>query len=196
MKSQFVAITAVIFYIISMFLPGIYYFANNPKLGFCSSAMQDDYSCIKFDNGYNCSKIKPDKPIDPKAMTKQDIESYCGQDWNTPVSQAYYGYTILLLGWAGIFVFNFAWYGNLIMVYILLRFHVENPRNILIASIIAFLLGLNAFTLRNLPNLDAHGPAIHHLGIGYYVWMLSIILLICSSYKKFRENNIPIKLTN
>lgn len=195
MNSRFVILISATLYLISMVLPGIFYLENNPKFGLCSSALEGNFKCIKYTNGYSCSKIESGKLADPKVMSKQEVDIYCGQDWDAPVFQAYYGYSILLLGWAGILVLNFAWFGNPLFLIALIATRNKNFKDALIASVVAFLFGLTAFMLRSLPNLDTKGPDVDHLGVGYYVWVAAIAFLAVNSYWNFKKQREDIDLS-
>lgn len=103
--------------------------------------------------------------------------------------EIFYGYWILLFGAFGILELIFSWYANLIVLFILIFGRNEKPKNIFIASIIAFILGLTALRVHSLPNLDTAGPLVDHLAVGYYVWMASLGLFVIYSYRKFKEVN-------
>ena len=98
-----------------------------------------------------------------------------------------HGYWILLFGAFGVLKLIFAWYANLIFLFILIFGKNEKPKNVLVASIIAFVLGLTALAVRDLPNLDAADSSVDRLAVGYYVWMTSLLLFVLYSYRKLKE---------
>ena len=107
--------------------------------------------------------------------------------------QKMYGYFILGFGWLGMVHGVFAWFANPLFLLALIRARVEKPKTILVTASAAFILGLTAFMLRSIPNLDTEGPDVDHLSIGYYVWMTSIALLAIYAYRKMTEekNTLP-----
>jgi len=62
-----------------------------------------------------------------------------------------HGYWILLFGAFGVLKLIFAWYANLIFLFILIFGKNEKPKNVLVASIIAFVLGLTALAVSRPP---------------------------------------------
>lgn len=73
---------SIILFIISM-IPGIIQQTNagdNRKNSFCAFAMKEDFKCVLKSNGHSCSKTQPGKPDDPRAMTREAVIKYCGQN--------------------------------------------------------------------------------------------------------------------
>lgn len=101
--------------------------------------------------------------------------------------QEMYGYYILAFGWFAVVHGVLAWFANPLFLLALVRMRVEKPKTMFITALVAFVLGLTAFMLRSIPNLDKKGPDVDHLAIGYYIWMASIVLLAIYAYRKMAE---------
>lgn len=100
------------------------------------------------------------------------------------------GYTILLWGWLGIFTGTYAWFANpLFFVSLFIRFKNDN-KFALVFSVIAFCLGLLSFGATEWDFNVAGGSVIDHLGSGYIVWQLSLLLNVVYRYLKQKHDNV------
>jgi hypothetical protein len=107
----------------------------------------------------------------------------------TTTVEPMYGYQILEWGWYGTLGLMFAWFANATAVLaFLVGALLEEHRKGLMLSFMSVLLGLQTITLIYAPTKDC-GPGIDlgaplppcsvfNLGIGYYVWMLSFVVLL------------------
>lgn len=102
------------------------------------------------------------------------------------------GLNLLEVGWLGLFIGMLAWYANVAAALGFIMALLKNFRAALLVSVAAIVLGSQSFFLRLVPTNEGNfggcdlGPAmvgtdscvpVDHLGIGFYLWMLSFILL-------------------
>jgi hypothetical protein len=98
-----------------------------------------------------------------------------------------YGYTILLTGGLGFLVGIFAWYANPLLLLALIRLKKETAKSLFVTAVFAFVLGLSALIVHDIPKNEAGGKEfIDHLGIGYYVWMVSLGIFVVYTYRRWR----------
>ncbi len=102
-----------------------------------------------------------------------------------------YGIFILGLGWVAMTKWIFAWFANPLFLFTLFRSRVEKPGVVLIVSVIAFGLGLSSFTMREIPNFSGVVTPTASLAIGYYVWMVSLGLLVCYGFFRYIHQEKP-----
>jgi hypothetical protein len=100
-----------------------------------------------------------------------------------------YGYDILRVGWIAALFGMFAWYSNLLAVIAFVCAKTCAYKTGIAFSFIAFLLGLLALTLRYIPTSEANFGTcglpdivppcapLDRLGIGFYVWLASFLVL-------------------
>lgn len=195
--ARFIPFVSLLLWSISLALPGIVYepdLQDNPKHGFCANANDRDYACIfQKEKIYSCWRIDSDIKIPrAEAPASQDfIQEYCGNDWNTPLARKDYGYKILLMGWLGIFVFNFAWWGNILWLISIISFFLKHYNNAFYSSIFGIALGITALTLFRVPR-NAGGVndyVVDYLGVGYYIWMLALIVLGIFAYVQLKKED-------
>jgi hypothetical protein len=96
------------------------------------------------------------------------------------------GLIVLMSGWLGAADFCFAWYANPVGLFALLAFRKSNFKKSFNLSIIAFALALTALFLKSVP-LDVN-TGIYGMGLGYYVWLLSILCVLCGSMYCIRKS--------
>ncbi len=101
-----------------------------------------------------------------------------------------YGIFILVLGWVAMTNWVFAWFANPLFLFAVFRSRVEKPGMLLIVSIIAFGLGLSSFAMREIPNYGSGITTVAHLAIGYYIWMVSLGLLVCYAFLRYRKKEV------
>lgn len=102
------------------------------------------------------------------------------------------GLNILEIGWLGIFFGMFAWYANALVALAFIFAHIEDFKTALILLVGAILLGPQSFLLRLVPTSEANFGGcdldprllgttpcvpVDHLGVGFYLWMLSFMVL-------------------
>lgn len=102
-----------------------------------------------------------------------------GPTRNEPV----FGYRLLLLGWFDLF-FNggYAWLANL--CYLIAIFSNKKTTKIVITLIAIMLSTSVIFTYKTVPVSFDEGTGAHYifsLGIGYYLWLMSIFLMLFSN---------------
>lgn len=93
-----------------------------------------------------------------------------------------FGFVLLLQGWLGIFIGQFAWYANVLALLSFKAIRNNKPVRGSFFALTAFILGLQSFLFLQKP-LDEGVSSWHnvdHLGIGFYVWELSfLVLFVC-----------------
>ncbi len=85
------------------------------------------------------------------------------------------GYWVFATGWMGFSIFQFAWYANiLILMAVLLMTNYANRA--MVMAVFAVLVGGQAFWFESIPG---QGATMHilRLGIGFWLWYASIILM-------------------
>lgn len=93
----------------------------------------------------------------------------------------YRGYEVLAVGWLGIFSSDFAWYANLLaLVALILALMGRAPKTATLLSVGGVLFGLDAFRFTGMPSLDVPGQPLDHFGSGYYVWEVSLAVLLAA----------------
>ncbi len=102
------------------------------------------------------------------------------------------GYSLLLTGWAGTFILQFAWWANPLAFLALIFSMISARKTALALSVGSFVLALQTYLLHNVPttpesvdcDLDIRLRAppycgtVDHLAIGYYLWLASILMLV------------------
>ncbi len=179
-----------ILYVGSMFLPGLVYepdLADNEKYVLCSSAIEYGNRCEFLSGGYQCTALGKDEAEDP--ANRKKILDYCGSDWNVPVAHIDYGYNILAYGFLGILGGIIGWYGNPLYLFAFILFLFKKYHAAYIISLAAFVVGLTALLVREIPRNEGgvHNFVVDHLGSGYYLWLTSIALLAFCSYRKYTK---------
>jgi hypothetical protein len=119
------------------------------------------------------------------SLTLTGIED--GGDSSTP------GYVILMIGIMGPLQGIFSWYANPCALFAIRYLFNNKFKEALYLSFASILLGLQAFMFqgRNISYIDSEGP-FGTLAIGYYVWMLALVLLFILCLFNFtRTKNTP-----
>ena len=95
------------------------------------------------------------------------------------------GYEALLLGWQGIFVGNFAWVANVLLLASALLLLTSHVRAAAISSGIALVVALQTLMLLGARVIADEGGVTHmtmsRLYIGFYLWIASIAVVLASS---------------
>ena len=108
----------------------------------------------------------------------------------SPTTDTDYGSTILGgYGLFGICIGMFAWYANILFFISLLFVKRKQFKKAFILSVSAFLLGLQAFMLNKWSGFEGGQYQLQYLGIGYYVWLASFVLLAIYAFLSFRQSN-------
>ena len=97
------------------------------------------------------------------------------------------GGTLLMWGWWGFLMFEFAWLANPIYLFAVIAYILGNSSIVKRANIIALLLivvttllALTSFHAKEWYFNEGSGTPIIGLGTGFYVWMLSFLILLIS----------------
>jgi hypothetical protein len=110
-------------------------------------------------------------------VDKEKVQKYCvGGD--QPMTDADYGYLILILGWLGVFVGApfLPWFANVVGVIAFVAHRASKVSLALAAT--AFGLGLDSFTFKIKRAVETGEKSyVDHLGLGFYVWEMSFLLL-------------------
>lgn len=88
------------------------------------------------------------------------------------------GILVLLLGWIGIFEGVIAWLANPLWVMALLQIGTHKYRLSTTTSVMAICCAVSAFFITQVPN---EKRPFYSLGIGFYVWLVSILILVVVS---------------
>jgi hypothetical protein len=112
-----------------------------------------------------------------------------------------FGYKVLQVGWFGIVFGMLAWYSNILALIAFICAKANSYRAGMFLSVAAFLLALQTFTLRTVPTdlpdlgnckwIDAKCGVLAYLGIGFYIWLASFIVLAFYCYSKVRHSLLP-----
>ncbi|HSA60318.1 MAG TPA: hypothetical protein VLJ37_11610 [bacterium] len=174
-------------FVLALFSPGIVYrpdVRSNPKHGECAFAVTEGVQCSSFSFGgsgmTSCERVE-DATSGKAFVDKGKIIDYC-KGWQEPVAQVDYGYKILLMGFLGVFVGVFAWFANPLMLLALALAKFKKRLGASIVSVIAVALGLQSYMLRAVPfNESSMDPKnlnfVDYLGLGFYLWMGSLVVL-------------------
>jgi hypothetical protein len=213
-KEEFFLYAALVFFLVSLVLPGIVYqprVEDNPRHApqtlICEFAHRPGAACYQIIPGFpidqaDCETADSLRAMAPDFAAKiasspvvtQDVIDYCGDDWDKPVSHIDFGFNVLALGWLGVFLANFAWYANIIMLIGVVRsIRAKKFRSALNYSILAVVLGFQAFMLNTVP-MDEAGNyrTVDHLAIGYYMWEAALILVFVHCLLQVRKSNIQL----
>jgi uncharacterized RDD family membrane protein YckC len=215
--SNYFFILIILCYGGSLFLPGIVIKKENlssPKYSFCEGIIRYGFECRPYIEG-DAVNAKPERVVQGigidfcgrsdgqayrvgvkqiktvvPAVDRSLLVNYCGNDWNATedVSEVISGWIIFLTGVSGIFVGNFAWFANPLLLFAWGCLFMQSFKWGKRLAIIAFLVALQAFFLKEVPR-DAAGNiynTVEYLGAGYYVWLGSIVLTIVYAFNFFR----------
>lgn len=99
------------------------------------------------------------------------------------------GYEVLLLGWQGMFVGNFAWGANVLLCASAVLLLGSHTRASTITAALAFLAALQTLMLLGARVIADEGGVTHmtmgRLYLGFYLWIASIaVVLIGSLWRK------------
>ncbi len=91
------------------------------------------------------------------------------------------GFWVLLIGWIGLVIFQFAWYANLLNLLSLLLLN-QRPYISLFLSGIALLIATQTFLFFEIPvGLQNSKIYIKELGLGFYLWYLSQAIFLVAT---------------
>ncbi len=184
----------VLLYITSLFTPSIVFeptLGDNPKYTPCSLVFDSNGECeVLTEDGYACGLIGEGKKKDTKSKKYKEQVSYCGEDWNKPVSASMMGYYILLTGAFGVFVGSFAWFANVLFIIAAVTYRQKNYLYARAFSLGALALGLQSVFLKEIPRNEGgvDNFIVDHFSAGFYLWMLSFVLLVVLSSLKLHAS--------
>jgi hypothetical protein len=101
-------------------------------------------------------------------------------------TKALHGIYILTNGWMGPFVLEFAWYGNPLYfaaAWFILRDRVKLARA---SASLAVALALTSLFASQWWFNEGYGTDIEKLGLGFYVWLSALGLMLLASILKVR----------
>jgi hypothetical protein len=198
-SKKYILIAGLVLFVAALCSPGIVYkpdARNNPKADECSFAVKDNVMCESFAfGGFGMSScgVVDAKTSGKTFVDKQKILDYC-KGWNLPVASSNYGFSILLIGVMGIAVGVFAWFANPLMVLALLLSKFKKRLASQIFSVASIALGLQSYSLKAVPfNESSMAPSnmnyVDHLGLGFYLWMASLVAFTASCFLKKENSN-------
>ncbi|MBD1584732.1 hypothetical protein [Pseudoalteromonas sp. S16_S37] len=91
------------------------------------------------------------------------------------------GYSLLLWGWWGVVTLDLAWFANPLFIIAFVHCYLERYKRAAIYSGVSLVLALSSFTAKQWFFNEGGGTPITGLGIGYYVWIIAIIILLTLS---------------
>ena len=92
------------------------------------------------------------------------------------------GFWILLLGWFGLLIFQFAWYANMLNLLALLLLH-KRPFISFMLSSLALLLATQSFYFTEIPTSTSGGKLfIKELGLGFYLWYFAQLVFLIATF--------------
>lgn len=92
-----------------------------------------------------------------------------------------YGWWVLAVGWAGLALFNFAWFANPCFLMAIGHLYHGNPKKAFRYALVGFILALDSFLLRRVYFNELSPTAVLGLGLGFYVWLGSFIVIVAAS---------------
>ena len=103
-----------------------------------------------------------------------------------------FGYQLLLMGWWGILTGDFPWLANILYYSSLQNIRIQKFRKALWLSVLCIPLALLSYRVDEWYFNEARGTPITGLGMAFYVWISSFIVLsIELGGKQFREKKLP-----
>ena len=96
--------------------------------------------------------------------------------------ESLYGIEVLLWGWWGVLVLEFAWFANPAYLLAIAGCMGESPKLTKLASTVGLMLGLTSFHAKEWWFDEGSGTLIIGLGPGFYVWMLSLCILLVGAF--------------
>lgn len=118
------------------------------------------------------------------ALYTEFVYNYTGDpliEKNAP----YYGWKILILGWAGIFDYAVAWYANPAFIATIILY-INNQPTCITSAKIALALAVTSLLYRNIWSEDGTPEHIANYGPAFYLWLSSFILILLAATRKFR----------
>ncbi|MNZ78074.1 hypothetical protein D3C78_966370 [compost metagenome] len=100
---------------------------------------------------------------------------------NNPI----YGWHILLIGWAGILDWTISWYANPAFFASIILYINNHPESLPLSKA-ALALGISSFLYRNMWSEDGTPEHIASYGPAFYLWLLSFVLMLYATTKKFK----------
>ncbi len=108
----------------------------------------------------------------------------------TPDQGAWPGYMILAFGYIGIFLFVFAWFANIFGFVAFIFALTKQYKVALFLAVVAVLVALDAYGFHSIPGDDGSEP-VSYLGIGFYIWIVSFLILAVYSFiKVYRQEKL------
>lgn len=107
---------------------------------------------------------------------------------NSVIGENWYGYDLLVGGWFGILVGQFAWYANILLVVGFIKIYIGNYISGMKWFVSAFLLGLQTLAFDSYPR--GEGPfydVVDHFGSGFYFWELSFLLFFIYAWVRLGD---------
>jgi len=111
---------------------------------------------------------------------------------NSFTSYFYYGIWILLSGFLALLQGNFAWCANFVIVLAMASLSgIWSAKQNLVAmyaTLIAFVVALDSYAYRTgIGGAEGEPIQVSHLGSGFYLWELSILVLAFYFYLRYRQ---------
>lgn len=99
-----------------------------------------------------------------------------------------YGYWVLLAGWIGLILIQFAWFANPINLLALLLTK-DHPKFALLLSVIALILASETFILKEIPiDINQGKMFIKEFGLGFYIWFAAQLFFLLALLCRFIES--------
>ncbi|NOU49120.1 hypothetical protein HG263_00955 [Pseudoalteromonas sp. JBTF-M23] len=88
------------------------------------------------------------------------------------------GYSLLLWGWWGVVTLDPAWFANPLFIIALVHCYLKGYKRAAIYSGGALVLALSSFKAKQWFFNEGGGTPITGLGVGFYIWIVAIIVLL------------------
>ena len=194
---------AFAFYIASLFLPAVVFkptIQDNKKNYTCSfidfhKELDSRYCRNENNNYYSChDKSQPATKFFPaaKQVSRDELNAWCGDDWNLPASYFLHGYAILLNPAALFFI---SWWAN--FLFLLSSIFILGKKNLwaVVSSVLSLIVALSAiFIFDSMPRNEggANDFIVDHFASGYYIWLISMgVLILCSTLALLAKEETP-----
>ncbi len=100
-------------------------------------------------------------------------------------SEDIYGFWVLVTGWMGLAILQFAWFANPLNLLSLLLTH-QNPRIAFLIGVLSMIVACNAFYFYEIPTgINYEKTYIREFGLGFYTWIASHSLILLGLFFGF-----------
>lgn len=113
----------------------------------------------------------------PAFVTEQ---SYLIESRHYEPGSTYYGYKVLVLGWAGVLVGSFGWIANPLYLVSIAYVIRRKPISCFLLCV-ALILAISSFIFKNLSTSGVSNEYIKYFLTGFWYWLVSLLLMFIAS---------------